>query len=146
VTKHRYLNQASPDAWEALLALDKAAVTTAVETGLSPLLLELVKIRCSQINGCAYCLRMHMQDAASLGETANRLAVVSAWRDTEYFSPQERAALAVAERTTLLSNRVSGAADDVSALEPDQISAVEWAAVAINAFNRVAVLSHYEVR
>ena len=140
------LNQAVPAAYKTLLLLNDESSTAAGVAGLEPLLIELVKIRCSQINGCAFCLRMHIRDAISHGETQDRLAVLSAWRDTQYFTPEERHALAIAESTTLISERLTLPQDEVAALNDDQIAAVDWVAITINAFNRVAISSHYDVR
>lgn len=143
---HVRLNQAVPAAYKTLLLLNDESSAAAGVAGLDPLLIELVKIRCSQINGCAFCLRKHIRDAISHGETQDRLAVLSAWRDTQYFTLEERHALAIAECTTLISDRLPLPQDEVAALNDDQIAAVEWVAITINAFNRVAISSHYDVR
>jgi AhpD family alkylhydroperoxidase len=143
---HIRLNQAVPAAYKTLLLLNDESSTAAGVAGLEPLLIELVKIRCSQINGCAFCLRMHVRDAISHGETQDRLAVLPAWRDTQYFTPEERHALAIAESRTLIADRLTLPQDEVAALNDDQIAAVEWVAITINAFNRVAISSHYDVR
>jgi AhpD family alkylhydroperoxidase len=143
---HIRLNQAVPAAYKTLLLLNDESSAAAGVAGLEPLLIELVKIRCSQINGCAFCLRMHIRDAISHGETQDRLAVLPAWRDTQYFTPEERHALAIAESRTLIADRLTLPQDEVAALNDDQIAAVEWVAITINAFNRVAISSHYDVR
>src|SRR5262245_27070855 len=72
------------------------------EIGLEPLLLELVRMRASQINGCAYCLDMHSSDARAIGETEQRLYALSAWRETPFYTPRERAALRWTEEITLI--------------------------------------------
>lgn len=141
-----FLNRAVPAAYDALIAFSDAATAAAVAAGVTPIALELVKIRASQINGCAYCLRMHVRDAIALGETSDRLAVIAAWRDTEYFTPQEQAALAIAEQTTLIGDHTTRTPDDLSALDAQQIATLEWAAITINAFNRVSILSGFDVR
>src|ERR1700678_4530424 len=79
------------------------------QCGLEPLLLELIKLRASQINGCAYCLDMHTKDARAAGETEQRLYTLSAWRETPFFSERERAALAWTEAVTLITGGVSDA-------------------------------------
>jgi AhpD family alkylhydroperoxidase len=140
------LNRAAPFAYKALLLLAEEAAEYARSVGLAPTTLELVKIRASQINGCAYCLRMHVREAVALGEVSDRLAVVAAWRDTEYFSAEERAALVIAERTTLIADRASQDEEDLTALTAGQIAAAEWIAITINAFNRLSILSAYPVR
>src|SRR5436189_4018660 len=92
--------QASPGAYRAMLALE---MFTRKSSKLEPLLLELVKMRASQINGCAYCLDMHAKDARAEGETEQRLYSLNAWRETPFFSDRERAALEWTEAVTLVS-------------------------------------------
>ncbi|GAA4477267.1 carboxymuconolactone decarboxylase family protein [Rhodococcus olei] len=133
-----------PDAYRQLLALDKLAEEAVQRAGLDPLLAELVKIRISQLNGCAFCLRMHTRDAISHGETADRLAVVAAWWESQYFTDQERAALALAEEVTRLPVPAPRIWDD-GTLTDEQVSAVTWLTVVMNSWNRVAISSHYPV-
>jgi AhpD family alkylhydroperoxidase len=143
-----YLDKAFPDAYRALIEVSKQAGLAAQAAGLQPLLVELVKIRASQLNGCAYCLRLHTRDALAKGETTDRLAVLSAWRDTDYFTEAERAALAITEEITLIADVTSGrrAADEVHPeLTEAQVAAVRWLGIAINAFNRVSITSHHPV-
>ncbi len=109
---------------------------------LEPELLELVKIRASQINGCTYCLAMHHRDARAHGEHATRLDTVAAWREAPYYSARERAALAWCEALTELPR--TGAPDEdyagvQAAFSPDEIAALTFAIVAINGWNRLAV-------
>jgi AhpD family alkylhydroperoxidase len=111
-------------------------------SGLDPKLRELVKLRASQINGCAYCVDMHTKDAMAIGEDAQRLHLVAVWREAPVFSPPERAALAWTEALTLLSE--SGAPDDAYAevareFGPKELVALTLAIVAINGWNRLAV-------
>ncbi|MDC9811532.1 MULTISPECIES: carboxymuconolactone decarboxylase family protein [Rhizobium] len=98
-----------PAAMQALAALAKVPA----ETGLSPKLLELVNLRASQINGCSVCIDGHPRIAKKLGETDERLFAVSAWRDTPYFSDAERAALALTEAVTRVSDRADPVPDDI---------------------------------
>ncbi|MEU7767812.1 carboxymuconolactone decarboxylase family protein [Nocardia sp. NPDC049190] len=137
-----------PASYQALLALSEAAQQSAAAAGLDPLLVELVKIRTSQINGCAFCLRMHTRDALQKGESPDRLAVLPAWAETGYFTAPERAALQLAEAITLVSN--DHVSDDhyataATELTQHQISAVAWLTIVMNAFNRVAITSRYAV-
>jgi AhpD family alkylhydroperoxidase len=88
-----------PAAYRAMLALESYVH----ETGLDSSLLELVKMRASQINGCAYCLDMHSKDARAAGETEQRLYVLNAWREAPFYSDRERAALAWTESVTLVN-------------------------------------------
>ena len=111
-------------------------------SGLDPKLRELVKLRASQINGCAYCVDMHTKDAMAIGEDVQRLHLVAVWREAPVFSPRERAALAWTEALTLLSE--TGAPDDTYAevareFGPDELVALTLAIVAINGWNRLAV-------
>ncbi|HET7026389.1 MAG TPA: carboxymuconolactone decarboxylase family protein [Candidatus Limnocylindrales bacterium] len=111
-------------------------------SGLDPKLRELVKLRASQINGCAYCVDMHTKDAMAIGEDVQRLHLVAVWREAPVFSPRERAALEWTESLTLLSE--TGAPDDVYAevareFGPEQLVALTLAIVAINGWNRLAV-------
>jgi len=120
----------------------------ALSVGLQPLLIELVKIRASQINGCAYCLRLHTRDALSKGETTDRLAVLSAWRDTDYFTEAECAALAITEEITLIADVPAGRRakdEDHPELTDEQVAAVRWLGIAINSFNRLSITSHHPV-
>ncbi|MEV8327598.1 carboxymuconolactone decarboxylase family protein [Kitasatospora sp. NPDC056731] len=149
VRRRVFVDKQSPQAYRALRATAEAAGVGAAEAGLDRRVVELVNLRVSQINGCAYCLNVHTRAALQAGDTAQRLGTLPAWRDTELFTPQERAALALAEVTTDLSDAVAqeaayGAAREV--LTDDQISAVIWVAIAINAFNRVSILSKHPVR
>lgn len=143
-----HLDRAVPAAYQALLVAGKEAGSAAARAGLERRTIELVRIRASQLNGCAFCLRMHTRDALSAGETPDRLAVLSAWRDTDYFTPIEQAALALTETVTLIADHQAGRsshADSTEALSTEQHAAVRWLAIIINAFNRVATTSHYDV-
>jgi AhpD family alkylhydroperoxidase len=134
--------------YRAMLEFNDQAVAAGVDAGLSPLLVELVKVRASQLNGCAFCLRMHSTDAVKAGETADRLAVVAGWWESQYFSPEEQAALQIAERVTMIGDhgRLPDRGVDVDGvLSEKQIAAVTWLAVVINSWNRIAISSHYPV-
>ncbi|MCE7011170.1 carboxymuconolactone decarboxylase family protein [Kibdelosporangium philippinense] len=147
-TQRVRIDKQHPAAYKTLVALSTEVLNTAAAAGLDPLLLELLKLRSSQINGCAFCLRMHTRDALKLGENPDRLAVLPAWEETEYFSEMERAALRLTEAMARVSDgHVSDEDYNAAAavLTDDQISAVAWLAVVMNAFNRVAITSQYQV-
>ena len=113
-----------------------------VQTGIETSLFELIKIRASQINGCAYCLNMHNLEARQHGETEQRLYVLAAWRESSLFTPRERAALAWTEAVTLVSTH--GAAEAQFAELKQHFTEAEIAAVTsqiamINFWNRVAI-------
>src|SRR5438270_5885810 len=130
--------QVAPELYRAMLALD-ASVR---RTGVDHRLLELIKIRASQINGCAFCIDMHTKDARAGGETEQRIYALSAWRDTPFFSARERAALALTEAITLVHDgQVPDEAYDQAAahFEAAELAGLVWAATAINAWNRVAI-------
>ncbi|MDA1360965.1 carboxymuconolactone decarboxylase family protein [Glycomyces luteolus] len=144
-----YIDKQTPEVFQAMRETSRAARKAASEAGLDRILVELVELRISQVNRCAYCLDRHTKAALKAGESAQRLAVLAAWRGTEVFSPAERAALALAEATTDLAD--AKARDDAyeaarGALTEHQISAVIWLAIAINALNRVSVMSEHPVR
>jgi AhpD family alkylhydroperoxidase len=122
---------ASPDAMKAMVALEVAVS----KLGLEPSLLELVKLRSSQINGCAFCVDMHTADARKAGETERRLHGVSVWRETPFFTAREQAALAWTEALTSLAT--SHAPDADYALLQAQFSPKEQVdlTVAINTIN-----------
>jgi AhpD family alkylhydroperoxidase len=110
--------------------------------GLEPSLLELVKLRASQINGCAYCLDMHTKDARARGESEQRLYLLDAWRESPFYSERERAALAWTEAVTLVAeSRVPDAVyEEVRRhFSDDEVLALTMAVVTINAFNRLNV-------
>jgi AhpD family alkylhydroperoxidase len=96
------LRKQLPDAYQALTALHETVGAAATRTRLDPKLIELVRLRVSQINGCAFCTDMHSRDARKLGEVERRLYLLPVWRETDLYSRPERAALAHAEAMTRL--------------------------------------------
>lgn len=133
-----------PDVYKQLASLSSAAEAAAAAAGLDGKLIELVKIRVSQLNGCAFCTRLHTREALELGESTDRLAVLPAWWESQSFSPLETAALGLAEEVTRLS--VPTRTDwDTGALSDEQVSAVSWLALVMGAWNRVAIRSGYRV-
>jgi AhpD family alkylhydroperoxidase len=128
----------SPDALKAMLEVEKFAATS----GLKHSLYELVKTRASQINGCAYCLDMHTKDARKAGETEQRLYVLSAWRETPFYTDRERAALEWTEALTLISkNDVPDSLYDSvrKHFNEKEMVALTMAVIAINGWNRLAI-------
>ena len=126
------------------LGVGRAMLTLSHETAklMDPKLFELVKIRASQLNGCAYCLDMHTKDARLAGETEQRLYALSAWHETPFFTPRERAALEYTEAVTRVGD--THVPDDVYArvsklFDEDEMVALTFAVVVINAWNRLAV-------
>ena len=144
-----FLDKEHPAAWRALNGLGLKAKEAATEAGLDQTLIELLNVRISQINGCAFCLDLHVHDAVKNGETAQRLAVLPAWRDTDLFSAKERAALTLAEAITDISDQAAREHEGWAArqqLSEAEFSAISWLAIAMNAFNRVSIVSQHPVR
>lgn len=128
----------APGSVQAMYKLEKFVE----ESGLERLLLELVKTRVSQINGCAFCLDMHTKDARALGESEQRLYALSAWRETPFYTDRERAALGWAEAITLISE--SHASDEEFEAARAEFSEAElvkltMAVITINGWNRLAI-------
>ncbi len=131
----------SPEGLQAVRGLEKYVK----ECGLEQSLLELVRFRASQINGCAYCLDIHSKDARSEGESEQRLYCLSAWREAPFYSERERAALAWTEAVTKISENHE--LDDVYEMAKAQFSEKELvdltlAVIAINSWNRLAIPFH----
>ena len=129
---------ASPDAFKALLHTEQQVH----KSGLEESLIELVKMRASQINGCAYCLDMHSKDARAQGETEQRLYLLNAWRETPFYSERERAALAWTEAVTRVAD--GGISDELYAevhkhFDEKGIVDLTLAVIAINGWNRMAI-------
>jgi AhpD family alkylhydroperoxidase len=128
----------SPDAYKAMLGLQSYVDATGLEKSLR----ELVNIRASQINGCAFCLHMHLRDARKAGEAQERLDLIGAWREAPVFTARERAALAWTEAVTLVAD--THVPDDVCEAAQTEFSEQElvnltMAVVAINGWNRLMV-------
>ncbi|HVA13473.1 MAG TPA: carboxymuconolactone decarboxylase family protein [Stellaceae bacterium] len=128
----------APGAYQALSAMQKYVG----ECGLEPALMELVKTRASQINGCAFCLAMHTRDARKAGESEQRLYLLDAWREAPLYSARERAALAWTEAVTLVAN--GHVPDSIFAEARREFSETElvnltMAVIAINGWNRMAI-------
>jgi len=130
----------SPLGYKAMLDLEHYLTNC----GLEPTLLDLLKLRASQINGCAYCIDMHSKDLRAIGETEQRLYALDAWRETPFYSDRERAALAWTEAVTrVASNHVPGTIyqETRSHFSEKEISDLTLAIAAINAWNRIAISS-----
>jgi len=130
------LRRTAPAFYAAMLALDEASTD-----GVDPHLAELVRMRASQLNGCAYCLDAHSGDARAKGEAEHRLYALPAWRETPYFTARERAALALTESVTRLDGGVPDEVYDAAAavFAPDELGPLLGLIVTINAWNRIGV-------
>lgn len=132
------LSKVDHEAYAAMIGLEKYIA----KSGLDKKLYELIKLRASQINGCAYCINMHTRDAMKMGETAQRLFLLDAWRETNLYTEKERAVLALTESMTLISgNHVPDEIYQQAAahLTEKELAAVIMAVVAINGWNRIAI-------
>ena len=136
--------RAAPGSVQAMYKLQKYVN----ESGLEHSLLELVKTRVSQMNGCAFCIDMHTKDARAAGETEQRLYGLSAWREAPYYSDRERAALAWAEVVTLISQTHASDEEYEAArvhFSEGELVKLTIAVIAINGWNRLAIAFRTEV-
>lgn len=133
------LPELAPDFYKAMYGLERAS-----RQGVDPVLAELVKVHASMVNGCSFCIDMHATDARKNGEQDHRLLSLPAWRETSWFTARERAALALTESITLLTQgHVPDAVyDEAAALfEPAELAQLIALIVTINAWNRIGVTS-----
>lgn len=139
------IEETKPDAWKALYGL---AITVS-KSSLSPILKHLIKVRVSQINSCAFCINMHTKEALHVGETQQRLFLLNAWKETNLFNDEEKAALAVAEEVTLIHQH--GISDETyqhaeKFFSKEKIAEIILETVMMNAWNRIAVSSRTAVQ
>ncbi|MBD0725330.1 hypothetical protein B6A10_09080 [Flavobacterium sp. L1I52] len=137
------INETEPQAFKAMYALEGYLATTQ----LSKIQKELIKIRTSQINGCAFCIDMHTKDALKYGETTQRIFLLNAWRETQLFTEEEKVILAITEEITLITNK--GLSEETYAkaeqfFDQKQIAQIIMAVITINAWNRIAISTHLE--
>lgn len=149
MTERVNLGKSAPDLYQAIIALGRLASDAVANAGIADGFSHLLRLRASQINQCAFCVRLHSRDALASGESSDRIAVLAAWRETDYFTRKERAALDLIEAITRIADGQLPDAVYQRAtvhLSPEEISAVEWLAVVINAWNRIATSSRYPVK
>ncbi|WP_293945719.1 MULTISPECIES: carboxymuconolactone decarboxylase family protein [unclassified Sphingobacterium] len=132
------IQQLEPDAFKAMFALEHYLQ----HSGISKTHFYLIKIRASQINGCAFCINMHTSDALRQGETAQRIFLLNAWKETGLFTKQEKTILAITEEVTIISQ--SGLSDETYRqaqrfFNGNQIAQIIMAVVTINAWNRIVI-------
>lgn len=133
-----------PDGYKAMSGLESYIRSS----GIPPIQLELIKIRASQINGCAFCLDMHTKDALKLGETPQRIFVLNGWRETDLFSEEEKVILEMTEEITLISQKGLTSETYQKALQlfdETHIAQLIMAIVTINSWNRIAISTHLEI-
>ena len=138
------IEQTQPDTWKAMYNL--SAVIS--KSSLSPILKHLIKVRVSQINSCAYCINMHTKEALHIGETQQRLFVLSAWKETDLFTDEEKAVLVLAEDVTLIHQHGISDATYKTAqkfFSEEVIGEIITSAILMNMWNRIAVSTHLQV-
>ncbi len=138
-------NKLVPEIYNKVLELEKSIQASSLEKTH----LELIKLRASQINGCAYCINMHTEDALKLGETVKRIALLNAWRDTDLFSAEEKVILAMTEEVTLIhQDGLSDSTYDKASkyFDKEYIALIIMTIITINAWNRIAISSKEIVR
>jgi AhpD family alkylhydroperoxidase len=143
------LGKEALELYQAVAALANLVNERAAKAGLAEGFTHLLRLRASQINGCAFCLRLHTRDALKTGESTDRISLLPAWRESSYFNEKERASLALVEAVTRIADGQvpdSVYAAAAAVLSTDEIVAVEWIAIVINAWNRVATSSRYPVK
>ena len=134
------INSLAPDGYKVMLAFE----TYLDGTSLSEIHKNLIRIRASQINGCTYCVDMHTQEARDAGETERRIYNLATWRETPFFSDDERAILALTEEVTLINGRVSDQTylNAVSLLGGKYVAEAIFAIITINGWNRIGVATN----
>ncbi len=137
------ISELEPEAYKAMLGLEKYIASTA----LNPIHKELIKIRASQINGCAHCINMHTQDARKMGETEQRIYLLNAWRETDLYTEEEQAILALTEEVTLIANHVSDETYQRAArlFNEHYLAQILMMIITINAWNRIAISTKMKV-
>ncbi len=144
-----FLDKIAPNVWADAQKFSLAVGEFALQHGLGPEELELIKVRASQINGCAYCLDLHTREARQVGVPQQKIDLLPAWRESALYAERETAVLAIAEAATQLPLSENSRADLAGArglLGDEAFGAAEWVAAAINLFNRVSILSEHPVR
>jgi AhpD family alkylhydroperoxidase len=143
-----HLSKSAPEVYRALDAFSKTVGALAAGAGIDARLKELVQIHASQLNGCAFCVRVHVDRAIEAGLDADVIAQLATWRDSGVFTDRERAALELTEAFTFIHD--DGIPDQVydhvgGILSETEYVALSWILVSINAFNRVAIAGRYPV-
>lgn len=143
MTKRININELEPNAYKAMFGLDGYLGKSSLDTRLK----ELIKIRASQLNGCAFCIQMHTEQARKNGESEQRIYALSAWRESPLFNDEEKAVLSLTDETTFISRH--GVSDDVysaalSALGEHRLAQAIMEIVVINAWNRIAISTHMQ--
>lgn len=143
------LGKQAPELYKTVLELENLSNLRIKSAGIEVGFSHLLKLRASQINQCAFCVRLHTQDAIKAGESIDRITLISAWEESDYFSEKERACLSLIEEITLIAQHHFS--DDqykkiAQTLSDEEITAIEWLSIVINTWNRIAISSRYQVK
>lgn len=143
-----HLSKSAPEAYQALDAFSKSVGRVAADAGIEPRLTEIVQLHASQLNGCAFCVRVHVDRGVAAGLDVDTIAQVGTWRESGVFTERERAALELTEAFTFIAD--DGIPDELydrvgSILTEGEYVALSWIIVSINAFNRIAIAGRYPV-
>lgn len=133
------IKQIAPDAYKAMLGLEKYLGSSKVSKTHK----DLIKIRASQMNGCAYCINMHTKEARQHGETEQRIYLLNAWKDCDLFTDEEKALLALTEEVTMIQNGVSDETYQAAArfFDEEHLAQIIMTIVTINSWNRISITS-----
>lgn len=134
--------QTQPEAYKAMMGLEKYIASTS----LDPIHKELIKIRASQINGCAFCIDMHTKDARKLGLTEQRIYLLNAWKETKLYSEEERIILSMTEEVTLIQHHLSDETyhKAIQLFDENYVAQIIMMITTINAWNRIAIATEMQ--
>lgn len=149
MTKRINIGMEVPSMYKKLSSMEEELKELTLKAGINEGFVHLLKLKASQINKCAYCIRLHTKDALACKESIERISVIAAWEESDYFSSKEKACLSLVEAITLVSenqvpDKVYEKAKEV--LTKEELIAVEWLSIVINSWNRLAISSRYIVK
>ena len=134
--------ETQPEAYKAMMGLEKYIASTS----LNPIHKELIKLRASQINGCAFCIDMHSKDARKLGMTEQRIYLLNAWKETSLYTEEEKVILAMTEEITLIQKHLSDATYNkaIELFDENYVAQIIMMITTINAWNRIAIATEMQ--
>ena len=146
---HINLSKSHPELYQKLLELDQACHQAITDAGIHAGFTHLLCLRISQINQCSYCIRLHTQQALTSGETSQRIEVLSSWSESDYFTLPEQSALKLVEYISLIAVQQpidQLYKDATEHLTETQVAAIQWLAIMINSWNRIAISSNFPMK